>query len=192
MHKRQSSKDNSLSSAQSRGRTLRTQPSKDLAPPPHREIPTTPLRKQRSKDLSPTPSSQSSPKPKLKPTMSHITDPPPEQTRLLQLLHLIPRSETALTTYETSSHKTLSTRYNALQSRFQGIQKHDHAKTLTETLSTLKFWSDGNIRSLSNLLVDWESLTLDIRTFCRRLHNTIKPINKSVLEEKGSSVQNWC
>jgi hypothetical protein len=183
-HKRQSSRDNT-SSLHPKAKTLKPQPSKDLAPPTPRETVSTPLRKQRSKDLSPTPSTQSSPKPKSKLTSINATDPPPEQTRLLQLLHLIPLSERTLATYESSAHKTLSTKYVSLQSRFQTLQKQDHAKTLTETLTTLKSWSDGHIRSLSNLLIDWESLTIDLRTFCKRLQNTLKPINKSVLEEKG-------
>lgn len=192
-HKRQSSKDNTSSIPHPKPKTLKPQPSKDLVPPPPREHISTPLKNKRSKELSsPTPSSQnSSPKPKSKLTSSlssHTpTEPPPEQTRLLQLLHLIPLSENSLTTYESSAHNTLSTRYTSLQTRFQNLQKYDHAKTLTETLTTLKSWSDGNIRSLSNLLIDWESLTTDLRTFCKRLQNTLKPINKSLLEEKGNN-----
>ena len=190
-HSRQSSRDISSSSAPAKPTTLRplkSQPSKDLAPP-SRETPSTPIRKQRSKDLSPTPSSHhSSPKPKSKVTTLPATDPPPEQTRLLQLLHLIPLSEASLDTYESSAHKTLSTRYTSLQSRFQRIQEHDHAQYLADTLKTLKLWSDGNIRTLFNLLSDWESLTIDFRGFCKRLSSTLKPINKSVLEEKGTPI----
>lgn len=188
-HSRQSSRDIPSSSTPAKPTTqrpLKSQPSRDLAPP-NRETPLTPVRKQRSKDLSPTPSSShSSPKPKPKATTLPSTDPPPEQTRLLQLLHLIPLSETSLATYESSAHKTLSTRYASLQSRFQKIQEHDHAQYLTDTLKTLKLWSDGNIRTLFNLLTDWESLTIDFRGFCKRLSSTLKPINKSVLEEKGT------
>ena len=183
-HRRQpSNSSSSVPPKPTTQRPLKSQPSRDLAPP-SRETTATPLKKQRSKDLSPTPSSsRSSPRPN--PTTTHQTDPPPEQTRLLQLLHLIPFSEEALTTYESSAHTTLSARYSDLQSRFQEIQKHDHAQYLTDTLRTLKSWTDGNIRTLSNLLIDWESVTVDLRGFCRRLSNTLKPITKSVLEEKG-------
>ena len=188
-HSRQSSRDLPSSSVPAKPTTqkpLKSQPSRDLAPP-SRETPSTPLRKQRSKDFSPTPSSShSSPKPKPKVATLPSTDPPPEQTRLLQLLHLIPLSEACLATYESSAHKTLSTRYTALQSRFQKIQERDHAQYLTDTLKTLKLWSDGNIRTLFSLLSDWESLTIDFRGFCKRLSSTLKPINKSVLEEKGT------
>jgi hypothetical protein len=194
-HRRQLSKDlNPPSRSQLHPKpsqkTLRPQPSKDLSSPTssrQNTIKSAALRKQPSKDLSPTPSIQSSPNPKSKSTYSFITDSPPEQVRLLQLLHLIPLSQSNVALYESSAHQTLSTRYNALQTRFQKIQKHDHAQYLADTLVILKSWSDAHIRTLSTLLVDWESLSADFRAFCKRLHSTLKPINKSVIEEKGKT-----
>lgn len=59
--------------------------------------------------------------------------------------------------------------------------------TLLEALGTLKNWSDSHIRVFSNVLTDWESVTGDLKAFCKRLVTTIKPVNKSVIEEKGTS-----
>jgi hypothetical protein len=115
-----------------------------------------------------------------------LKDTSPEQFRLIQLLHLIPISESALSTYESTAHETLSARYNALQSRFLQGQQHDHAITLIENLSILKSWSDTHIRVFSNIITDWESVTTDLRGFCKRLSTTLKPVNKSVLQEKGT------
>jgi hypothetical protein len=159
-----------------------------------REVPklqTLGLKPQRSKDFSPAPSSTpSSPKAIYKPSIQQLRDASPEQYRLVQLLHLIPLSEAALSTYESSAHQTLSARYNTLQTRFLQGQQHDHAVTLMENLSILRSWSDTHIRVLSNIFTDWESVTVDLRAFCRRLSTTLKPVNKSVLQEKGILLDN--
>lgn len=200
-HGRQLSKDlNSPSRSQLHPkpsqRTLRPQPSKDLSSPTSSRQNTlktvASVRKQPSKDLSPTASIQSSPNPKAKTTYSFITDSPPEQVRLLQLLHLIPLSQSNLALYESSAHQSLSARYSTLQTRFQRTQRHDHSQYLADTLVILKSWSDAHIRTLSTLIVDWESLSADFRAFCKRLHSTLKPINKSVLEEKGDKFLKLC
>lgn len=145
------------------------------------------LRSQRSHDFSPTSTPTSSPKPRKPSTATVVIPPdaPPEQTRLMQLLLLLPLSQAALQTYETSAHRQLGARYDALQDRFDAIQRQDHAVSLADRVGLLREWSDAHIRSLSNLLVDWESLTVDFRAFCKRLANSLKPINKSVLEERG-------
>ena len=195
VHKQQSSRDLRASSRlqshakQTNQQPLKAKPSRDLAPRPSRETLNKPtaLRKQLSKEFSPSPSAQSSPNTKMKSSSSTVFfDSPPEQIRLLQLLHLIPLSDASLSQYETSAHKTLSTRYRALQSRFEAIQKLDYAQCLLDELTTLKTWSDGQIRTLATLLIDWESLSTDLRNFNRRLAATLKPVNKSVIEEKGS------
>jgi len=207
-HRRQSSKDTVIPSHTRKLSKDNKQPihkiplkaksSKELSVSPHSIVPTISkehLRTQRSRDFSPTLSTPTS-SPKSSRGRYHQTtsnpstgismDAPPEQTRLLQLLHLIPLSEKALATYESSADEQLSARYEALQLRFERIQRQDHAQTLAERVATLREWSDAHIRSLSNLLVDWESLTIDFRAFCKRLANSLKPINKSVLEERGS------
>ena len=150
--------------------------SRESTPKPH------PLRPQPSRELSPTPSVQSSPRPKLKGSQPDYI---PEQIRLLQLIHHIPLSQAASSTYESSAHRILSARYQKLQTRFERIQENDHAQFLAKMLAILKSWSDIQIRTFSTLLSDWESLTSDFRAFCKRLSNTLKPVNKGVLEEKG-------
>jgi len=193
VHKKQSSRDLRASSRlQSHPKPapppLKTKLSKDLSARPSRETLGKPnaVRKQLSKELSPSPSAQSSPNAKMKSSSTIFFDSPPDQIRLLQLLHLIPLSSANLSTYESSAHKTLSSRYRALQSRFEAIQKLDHAQCLVDELATLKSWSDGQIRTLATLLIDWESLSTDLRNFNRRLSATLKPVNKSVIEEKGA------
>ena len=191
VHKKQSSRDlrtsSRLQSHSKPNNTLKAKSSRDLAPRSSREAlgkPNAP-RKQLSKEFSPSPSAQSSPTAKMKSSSTIFYDSAPEQIRLLQLLHLIPLSSANLHTYESTAHKTLSSRYTALQSRFQAIQKLDHAQCLVDTLTTLKTWSDGQIRTLATLLIDWESLSTDLKNFNKRLSATLKPINKSVIEEKG-------
>jgi hypothetical protein len=58
--------------------------------------------------------------------------------------------------------------------------------TLMGHLSELRMWSEGHIRGLANLLTEWESLVSDLRGFNKRLVTTLKPVNKSVLQEKGN------
>jgi hypothetical protein len=48
-------------------------------------------------------------------------------------------------------------------------------------------WSEGHIRSLASSLGEWECLVGDLRGFIKRLVSTLKPVNKSVLQEKGMS-----
>ena len=146
-----------------------------------------PLRTQRSIDLSPTPSQLSSPISKSRPqsTPNHPNDLTCDQIRLLQLIHLVPLSHRKLEIYESTAHSTLSERYSSLQTRFFENQRYDHATTLLDNLAILKCWSDTHIRVLSSVLLDWESLTGDLKAFCKRLVTTIKPVNKGVLEEKG-------
>lgn len=167
-------------SEKSSQKSLSSKASKDSVPPLPKQSPHQ-IRKQASKDLSPSPS----PKVVRKSSSLQLSDVPPEQHRLLQLLNLIPLSAEALNTYETSAHRALSQRYAVLQDRFHEVQKKDHAQYLSETLSILKSWTDSQIRALSNLIADWDSLTSDLRAFCKRLTTTLKPINKSIIEEKG-------
>jgi hypothetical protein len=191
VHTRQSSRDTTTStrtgkmtSPSSGQKLIKTKSSRDLLSREPRQLT---IKTQRSKEFSPAPSSQSSPRFKARiSSASHIiSDLCPDQVRLLQLLHLVPLSKSNLIAYETSGHRILSARYSALQIRFQKIQRHDHVQVLTETLGILKSWSDGQIKALSTLLVDWDSITMDLRSFCKRLTNTLKPVNKSVIEEKG-------
>jgi hypothetical protein len=100
---------------------------------------------------------------------------------------LIPLSRTSLQTYESSAHTQLSARYRALQERFERTQEHDHAMTLMAHLEELRMWTEGHIRSLAGGLGEWECLVGDLRGFIKRLVSTLKPVNKSVLQEKGMS-----
>jgi hypothetical protein len=149
------------------------------------------LKSQKSKDLSPASSQISSPRSKPPATSAKVTityDIIPQQVRLQQLLHLLPLSHTKLSTYERTGDEILSRRYSSLQDRFFENQKFDHATQLLSSLSILRTWSDLHIRTLSTILLDWESLLLDIRAYLKRL-NALKPITKSLLEEKGAPLR---
>jgi hypothetical protein len=184
-------------------KTVRKPLSKDLSPSPGTQTPTRlptssissrdirPAAQKTFKQLSsnqPSPSPSSSPKAKTKPTTSRPVESPPDQLRLLQLLHLLPQSTVNLSTYESSAHKSLSSRFNKLQSRFLKIQSQDHANSFLQTLRILQSWSDANIRTLSTLVADWEDITNDITIFIQKMQ-ILKPVNAPVIQEKGSPLQ---